>query len=211
MIHREDMLELTRRMTPKRNCFDRIAGAYLDGEGEIDGTFQTHFLKLPASEQERNLAIAKTIPFSKTNDEIKDYHFDEKGTKPGSMWQLLMAMRECGLKNDALMETFYEVVSEQALLREDYAIFVFHGVYDVPVKAMDKERLDESEEVYDFLICTVSKQSGNYEAEIPECGFLFPAFSGRSGDTGQVDIFYAEAGGVKRGALEELLQVTGLQ
>mgnify|MGYP005922876019 CR=1 FL=1 len=29
-INRDDMLELTRRMTLKRNCFDRIAGAYLD-------------------------------------------------------------------------------------------------------------------------------------------------------------------------------------
>lgn len=32
-INREDMLELTRRMTLKRNCFDKIAGAYLDEEG----------------------------------------------------------------------------------------------------------------------------------------------------------------------------------
>lgn len=31
-INREDMLELTRRMTVKRNCFGRIAGAYLDEE-----------------------------------------------------------------------------------------------------------------------------------------------------------------------------------
>lgn len=32
-INRGDMLELARRMTLKRNCFDRIAGAYLDEEG----------------------------------------------------------------------------------------------------------------------------------------------------------------------------------
>lgn len=31
-IDREDMLELTRRMTVARNCFSRIAGAYLDEE-----------------------------------------------------------------------------------------------------------------------------------------------------------------------------------
>ena len=31
MINREDMLELTRRMTPERTCFDRIAGAYVIG------------------------------------------------------------------------------------------------------------------------------------------------------------------------------------
>lgn len=57
-INREDMLELTRRMTIKRNCFSRIAGAYMDEEGFVDGTFNTHFLKLSASDQTRNLAIA---------------------------------------------------------------------------------------------------------------------------------------------------------
>ena len=31
-IDREDMLELTRRMTVSRNCFGRIAGAYMDEE-----------------------------------------------------------------------------------------------------------------------------------------------------------------------------------
>lgn len=35
-INRDDMLELTRRMTPKRNCFSRIAGAYFDEEGLVD-------------------------------------------------------------------------------------------------------------------------------------------------------------------------------
>ena len=45
-INREDMLELTRRMTNKRNCFSRIAGAYMDEEGFV------------ASDQTRNLAIA---------------------------------------------------------------------------------------------------------------------------------------------------------
>lgn len=49
MINRDDMLELTRRMTPARASIDRIAGAYFDEEGYVDGTFNTHFLKLSAS------------------------------------------------------------------------------------------------------------------------------------------------------------------
>ena len=69
MIQREDMLELTRRMTPKRTSFTRIAGAYMDKDGEIDGSFNTNFLKLSASEKEKNLAVAKTIPFSETNEQ----------------------------------------------------------------------------------------------------------------------------------------------
>ena len=55
MINREDMLELTRRMTPARSHIDRIAGAYYDAEGYIDGTFNTHFLKLSTAEKTKNL------------------------------------------------------------------------------------------------------------------------------------------------------------
>ena len=59
MIHREDMLELTRRMTPARSSISRIAGAYYDEEGYIDGTFNTHFLKLSEAEKKKNLELAK--------------------------------------------------------------------------------------------------------------------------------------------------------
>ena len=50
-INREDMLELTRRMTLKRNCFDRIAGAYLDRDGFVDGTFNKNFRQLSLPDQ----------------------------------------------------------------------------------------------------------------------------------------------------------------
>ena len=43
MINREDMLELTRRMTPERACFTRLAGAYITEEGEIEDTFNINF------------------------------------------------------------------------------------------------------------------------------------------------------------------------
>ena len=81
MIQREDMLELTRRMTPKRTSFTRIAGAYMDKDGEIDGSFNTNFLKLSASEKEKNLAVAKTIPFSETNEQLKEYRFPAENEK----------------------------------------------------------------------------------------------------------------------------------
>ena len=50
------------------------------------------------------------------------------------MRKLLMGMRACGLKNDALMETFYEIVGERYQSEGDYAIFVFHDRYDIPAK-----------------------------------------------------------------------------
>lgn len=191
-INREDMLELTRRMTPKRTSFDRIAGGYMDRDGFLDGSFNTNFLNLSLKEKERNLAIAKAVPFSRTNEELKAYQFSAADEKPGSVYQLLMAMRECGLKNDALNETFYELVGEHYRAVGDYAVFVFHGTYDVPLKAADKESLWESEEVYEYLICTISPLTGEYEPGAPECGFLFPAFSDRSTDLHRVAVFNAD-------------------
>ena len=172
MINREDMLELTRRMTPARTSITRIAGCYIDRDGEFDGSFNTNFLKLSGSDKAKNLKLAKTVPFSDTNKNLRKYEFAPNAQKPGSMWQLLMAMKECGLKNDALMDTFYDVVMENYHAASEYAVLVFHDRYDIPVKAADKERLGE-----------------------PECGFLFPAFTDRSGDLNHVNIYQKNSDG----------------
>lgn len=206
MINREDMLELTRRMTPSRSSVTRIAGCYMDREGEIDGSFNTNFLNLSSGEKTKNLAIAKAIPFSKTNEELKECYFPPEKERSGSMWQLLMAMKECGLKNDALMDIFYELVGKAYETKAEYAVYVFHGRYDVPLKAADKDRLWESEEVYEYLICAICPLEGEYEPGMPDCGFLFPAFSNRSSDMHSVDVFQSGQKKEHRELTEKILE-----
>ena len=137
-INREDMLELTRRMTISRNCFSRVVGAYFDEEGYVDGTFNIHFLKLSKADQGKNLKLAKAIPFADTNRQLKEYVFPETAKKPGSIWQLLMALKECELKNDGLLETFYEILGEKLNQNREYGFYLFYGCYDVPRKGNDK-------------------------------------------------------------------------
>ena len=205
MINREDMLELTRRMTPARNCFDRIAGAYINDMGEVEDSFNVHFGKLSGSEKSRNLALAKAIPFAKTNEQLKEYTFSEKAKGKDSIYTLLRAIRQCGLKNDALMEILYEQIADGFPVDYEFATFVFHGTYDVPIKAKDKESLWDSEEVYDFIICTVSPMEGEYEPAEPVFGFLYPAFSDRSADAEKIDIFHANPECVEEGLLYKIL------
>ena len=204
-ISREDMLELTRRMTLTRNCFDRIAGAYLDEEGFVDGTFNKHFQRLSSKDQKTNLELAKAIPFSDTHVQLKEYAFGEADRKPGSIWQLLMALKECELKNDAMLDVFYEEFGQRYRTDHSYAIYFFHGNYDIPLKAGDKESLWESEEVYQFLICAVCPVSGDYEPGKPECGFLFPAFKDRSSDIYRIDVFAADGQSRQAEDLGEIL------
>lgn len=205
MINREDMLELTRRMTPSRTCFDRIAGAYIDEMGEIEDTFNIHFGKLSGSEKSRNLALAKVVPFAKTNEQLKEYTFAESVKGKDSIWRLLQALQQCGLKNDAVMEILYEQIADAYPVDYPFAVFVFHGIYDIPVKAKDKESLWESEEIYDFLICTISPLIGEYEPGKPVFGFLYPAFSDRSADKDKIDIFHENPEEIEEGLMYKLL------
>lgn len=125
--------------------------------------------------------------------QLKEYGFGEGDRQTGRIWQLLMALKECGLKNDAMLDVFYEEFGQKYRADGSYAIYFFHGSYDVPLKANDKESLWESEEVYQFLICAVCPVSGDYEPGKPECGFLFPAFKDRSSDIHRIDVFAAES------------------
>ncbi len=206
MINREDMLELTRRMTLSRTSMTRIAGCYVDRNGEYDGSFNTGFLKLSPADRTKNLELAKTIPFAKTNVNLIKQEFSEEAQKPGSPWQLLMAIRQCGLKNDALMDSFYDLVMEQYHSKSEYAILMFHDCYDIPAKASDKERLWESEELFEYLICAICPLVGEYEPGKPECGFLFPAFTDRSGDLNHIAVFQENAEKPHR----ELLKILGI-
>lgn len=204
MINRDDMLELTRRMTPARSCFDRIAGAYIDDFGEIDETFNIHFGKLSGSDKAKNLELAKAVPFAKTNVELKEYAFPDDAKGKDSMFQLLNAIQQCGLKNDALMEVLYEQIADGFPVDYEFAVFVFHGVYDIPLKGKDKESQWESEEVYDFIICTVSPMREQYEPDEPVFGFLYPAFSDRSADRDKIDIFHSNPENLEDGLLYKL-------
>ena len=134
-INRDDMLELTRRMTIARTSMTRIAGSYMDADGFIDGTFNTNFLKLKNSEKEKNLTIAKAIPFAQTNQNLKRYKIPKEAYALGGIRQLLLGIKSCALKNDALLESFYDYIAENYHTNHDYAVYLFHNTYDIPLKS----------------------------------------------------------------------------
>ena len=187
-INREDMLELTRRMNVKRNCFTRIAGGYMDEEGYVDGSFNRNFLALEKKLQEKNIALAKTVPFAESNKELVGIHFD-KEEMTSECYQAFSALRKCQLKNDALLESIYEMIGEKYQSKTPYAIYVFSGTYDIPVKGTDKESQWESEEVYEFVICVITDLEEEYETGAVRMGFLFPAFADRSTDIEGMNVY----------------------
>ncbi len=117
------------------------------------------------------------------------HEYPEEGIKKGSFYQLLCGVLQCGLKNDLLMELLYEQIAEKYSKSPDAAIYVYHGSYDIKAKAADHTYLEDSEEVYDFLICTIAPVLFDFEPDMPEFGFIFPAFYERSMTRNAINIF----------------------
>jgi len=180
------MLELTRRMNLSRNCFFRISGSYRDMEGFEDGSFNTSFLKLDQKDRIKNLEIAKAVVFAETNVKLKEYQLLTDNIKDREFKSMLDTLKECGLKNDALLEIFYDIMSERYIKdfrpEGDFGIFMFYGSYDIKARGSDKTYMDDSEEVYSFLICAVCPVYEDYDPGLPEYGFLYPSFKDRSSD-----------------------------
>ena len=189
MILRDDMLELSRRMSPQRTSISRIAGAYFDEFNEIDGTFNTHFLKLSPSDKKKNLNLAKQLLLAETNQQLKDYSLSRKKSSKDSLLQLLDGIISNELKNDALLEIFYEQVASAYHPEYPWACFLLFGQYDVPSKGHDKEWMEGSEEVYTYLLCHISPQDNTFEPSEPEFGFLYPAFRERTTSMEHINIF----------------------
>ncbi len=173
--------------------------------GDIDNTINVNFLKLKGAVLEEQLKIAKTIPFSKTNVQLKEYPIAEKKMGKDSICQLMQGMLACDLKNDLLMEVFYDQMIDAYVIDQSFGIMVYHGTYDIPAKATDGSMLGESEEVYDFLIVAFCPTTEEYDLLEPELGFLYPAFSDRSADPSRIQIFQKNPGQPEEGLLHKFL------
>lgn len=112
-----------------------------------------------------------------------------------------MALRDSDLADEDMLTAYYEHVIDTYDHTGNYFIVLFLDNYDVMTKTEDKKNLDESEETFKYLICTVcpvdlSKAALGYNETMnqiksrerdwvvgaPESAFMFPAFNDRSTD-----------------------------
>lgn len=200
-MNKKDIMEIKRRFKKDGCTFTRMCGCYVDAEKNKIVNFGQTFLNLEDEEFYKYLEIAKkTLSGTVGNNLLTlDIPVEEEGA--GGRQQFLMGLRESRLKNDDLVDRFYDMVISNYDYTGNYLILVFHDAYDVMTKTTDNNKLDESEEVYEYLLCAIcpvslSKPGLGYRADenrigprirdwvvgIPDTGFLFPAFHDRSSD-----------------------------
>ena len=158
------------------------------------------------------LEIAKKTLTGTLGNNILELDFPLEEEATGGKQHFLYALRNDGLCSEDLLDRLYDLIIDGYNYVGNYLILVFHDTYDIITKTSDNMKLDESEEVYEYLlvsICPVvlSKAGlGVREDEnrigarirdwvvgVPDLGFLFPAFDNRSADIHKVDYFIRDA------------------
>ena len=200
-MDKKGVAELKRRFT-KENCtFTRLCGCYVDaGKNKVVDLSET-FLNLEDEEFYKYLEIAKKTLSGTIGNNLLELNFPLDEEAAGGRQQFLLGLRESKLKNPELLEGFYHMVIESYDYAGNYLILLFHDAYDVMTKTTDNNALDESEEVFEYLLCAIcpvqlSKPGLGYREDenrigprirdwvvsVPDSGFLFPAFTDRSTD-----------------------------
>ena len=59
----------------------------------------------------------------------------------GGAQEFLMRLKESRLKDDELLEEFYDRIIESFDYGENYLILLVHGAYDIPGKSSDNEEM----------------------------------------------------------------------
>ncbi len=207
-MNRKEVFEIKSRLKKTGCTFTKLCGCYVNAEREIVLRLNETFLNLEEEEFYKYLDIAKKTLSGTLGNNLLELAFPLEEEKTGGKQQFLMGLRESKLKNEELLETFYQLIIDSYDYAGNYLILIFHDAYDVMAKTSDNRRLDESEEVYEYLlaaICPVALTKpglGYLEDEnkigprrrdwvvtAPENGFIFPAFTDRSTDIHSV-MFY---------------------
>lgn len=200
-MNKKEVLELKRRFKKEAATFTRVCGCYVDGNHNKVCKFGNTFLNLEEDEFYKYLELANKALSGTIGNNLLELKFPIEEEEVGGRQHILMALRASKLEDENLLDTFYDLVIDTYDHAGNYLIVLFHDAYDVMSRTSDNNNLDESEEVYEYLICAIcpvdlSKPGLGFLEDEHRIGprvrdwvvgavdtaFLFPAFNDRSTD-----------------------------
>ena len=224
-MNKKEVTEIKKQLTPNNCAITRICGCYVDGEKEKKASFKDAFLSLPEEEMFKYFDIFRKSLSGNIGKNLLNMEFPLHTEEEGGSQKALLKLRDSRLTDEHLLEEFYTRVIDSYNYGENYLILLIHSVYDIPGKSSDgSEMFDASDEVYDYIQCAfcpvkLSKPALSYHAdensfherirdwvvEMPEAGFLFPAFNERSTDIHSLLYYSKNAESLENGLTDNLL------
>ena len=208
---RKELNEIKSQYTLEDCGILRLCGCYVDGERNKITQFNENFLNLPEEEKHKYFDIFKKTLSGTPGKNLVDMKFNVDAYADEGARTFLMNLRDSGLKDDRLLNEFYDRIINNYSYVGNYLILLINQVYDIPAVTTDNIEMDDaSDEVYSYILCSIchvnlSKPGLGYDEEdnnfhdkkqnhmvdVPDVGFLFPAFNKRSADA-DMTLFYTK-------------------
>lgn len=208
---RKELNEIKSQYTLEDCGILRLCGCYVDGERNKITQFNENFLNLPEEEKHKYFDIFKKTLSGTPGKNLVDMKFNVDAYADDGARTFLMNLRDSGLKDDRLLDEFYDRIINNYSYVGNYLILLINQMYDIPAVTTDNiEMEDASDEVYSYILCSIchvnlSKPGLGYDEEdnnfhdkkqnhmvdVPDVGFLFPAFNKRSADE-DMTLFYTK-------------------
>ena len=208
---RKELNEIKSQYTLEDCGILRLCGCYVDGERNKITQFNENFLNLPEEEKHKYFDIFKKTLSGTPGKNLVDMKFNVDAYADEGARTFLMNLRDSGLKDDRLLNEFYDRIINNYSYVGNYLILLINQVYDIPAVTTDNiEMEDASDEVYSYILCSIchvnlSKpglgydeadnnfhdKKQNHMVDVPDVGFLFPAFNKRSADE-DMTLFYTK-------------------
>ncbi len=201
-MNKKEISEIKKQFTERHCSISRITGCYVDGEKKIKTTFSHSFLSLDTEEIFKYYEILRKAMSGTIGRNLRTIDFPTDCEAEGGTQEFLLRLRDSELKNEELLQAYYEKIIASYDYVGNYLILLIHDTYDIPGRTNDNLTLtDASDDVYQYIltcICPVnlSKPGLSYHAadhlftarirdwvvEMPETAILFPAFNDRMSD-----------------------------
>lgn len=208
---RKELNEIKSQYTLEDCGILRLCGCYVDGERNKITQFNENFLNLPEEEKHKYFDIFKKTLSGTPGKNLVDMKFNVDAYADEGARTFLMNLRDSGLKDDRLLNEFYDRIINNYSYVGNYLILLINQVYDIPSVTTDNIEMDDaSDEVYSYILCSIchvnlSKPGLGYDEEdnnfhdkkqnhmvdVPDVGFLFPAFNKRRADE-DMTLFYTK-------------------
>lgn len=222
-MRRKEIAEI-RKQFSLENCNITRIDTTLITQGEITTRQQQTFLNLDNDDLLKYLGIFKKTLSGKLGKNLLNLKF--RAPEPEMSWGFLQQIRDSGLKDEDLIVSVTESIKEKLDRKNNWYIIWIRGVYDVPRRAKDGAELEDSEDVYDYIMCCicpmkltkaalgyneekdqVNSRQRDWAVENPEHGFLFPAFDGREENSNAL-LYYTRKPDIPN---EGLIETLGLR
>ena len=121
-MNEKEIAEIRRRFQPQRSNINLVHGCYVNAQGEIVDQFTQSLATASEEEVESILAVLKRTLSGTLGKQLNDIVFETQQVVDSDEHRLLMSLRDSKLKDEGIVQAFYQRVIESIQMEGPFLI-----------------------------------------------------------------------------------------